>query len=195
MASFTVVLDACVLVPVALADTLLRLAERDLFRPIWSSQILAETRAAIRAVHPHLDPSRIDARLGAMDATFTDASAHGWEPLVEGITLPDSNDRHVVAAAISGRAQAIVTRNLKDFPPVALEPHGLHAIGPDDFLLDLFDLRPHTVLEVLQEQAKAMRRPPLVLNDLLDSLAAAGAPQFTQHLRSAGTPLATRNVG
>lgn len=54
MAAFGAVLDACVLVPAALCDTLLRLADRDLYRPVWSVRILAEMRQAVLEVHPGL---------------------------------------------------------------------------------------------------------------------------------------------
>lgn len=67
MASFGVVLDACVLVPVSLADTLLRIAEYGVYRPIWSDRILVEVRRAILTVHPDLDAGRVDARLHAMN--------------------------------------------------------------------------------------------------------------------------------
>lgn len=85
--TFGAVLDANVLVPVALADTLLGAAEAGLYRPLWSGRILAEVRAAILRVHPELDPSRIDARLHAMNAAFEDALVEEWEPLVDGILL------------------------------------------------------------------------------------------------------------
>jgi len=98
--TFGAVLDANVLVPVALADTLLGAAEAGLYRPLWSGRILAEVRAAILRVHPELDPSRIDARLHAMNVAFEDALVEDWEPLVDGIVLGDDPDGwHVVALA------------------------------------------------------------------------------------------------
>jgi hypothetical protein len=40
--TFPAFLDACVLVPIALTDTLLRLAEADTYRPLWSDDVLGE---------------------------------------------------------------------------------------------------------------------------------------------------------
>ncbi|MBT2518286.1 PIN domain-containing protein [Streptomyces sp. ISL-90] len=118
MAGFGALLDACVLVPVALADILLRVAEFDVYRPLWSDKILEEVRAAVLEIHPEMAPSRVDARLHSMNEAFSDACVQGWEPLMEGLVMPDYNDRHVVAAAVRGRAELIVTANLKDFPTV-----------------------------------------------------------------------------
>lgn len=116
MARFAALLDACALVPIALADTLLRVAECGLYRPLWSAPILDEAACAVRAIHPAVDPALVARRFAAMTETFEDAGVVGWEPLVDGLTLPDANDRHVVAAAMRGGAQAVVTFNLTDFP-------------------------------------------------------------------------------
>jgi len=104
VARYAVVLDACVLVPIALADTLLRLAERDLYRPLWSARIVAEATDATIDIHPEIPPERVQRRFAAMDDAFEDACVEGWETLEHTVTLPDADDRHVVAAAMGGRA-------------------------------------------------------------------------------------------
>lgn len=159
MGRFSALLDACVLVPVALADTLLRLAEADLYRPLWSQLILDEMVTTIEDIHPALSGGPARRRAQTMDRAFDDARVRGWEPLVEGIALPDQGDRHVVAAAVRGQADLIVTANLSDFPATCLEPLGLEAQSPDDFLLNQLDLDPDVVIATLHAQAAAARRP------------------------------------
>ena len=158
MPRYTAVLDACVLVPIALADTLLRVAEKGLYRPQWTDRILSEAQAAIEEIHPGIDVSK---RFAGMREAFDDSLITGWEDLEGGLSLPDEDDRHVVAAAIKGGAQAIITANLADFPTAALGPLGLEAVHPDDFVLDQLDLSPPTILQVIREQAAHTRRPPL----------------------------------
>jgi len=175
---YSAFLDACVLVPITLADTLLRLAERELYRPLWSDRVLAEAVDAILEIHPDLEPDRVTKRFAAMNDTFEDALVEGWEPLEATISLPDPDDRHVVAAAMRGRADAIVTANLRDFPADALAPLDIAAVDPDDFLLDQLDLAPRVVLDVLREQAAHTRDPALTPTDLLARLARAGVPAF-----------------
>lgn len=102
---YAVLLDACVLVPNALCDTLLRLAERGFYRPLWSQRILDEVKFAILVVHPEIDEARVDARITAMTDAFDDAMVVGWEQASAGLDLPDPDDRHVLAAAIKGGAQ------------------------------------------------------------------------------------------
>ncbi len=178
MPRYTALLDACVLVPITLADTLLRLAERELFRPLWSDRILGEAADAIVEIHPDLAPDVVAKRFAAMNDTFEDACVEGWEVLEATLSLPDPDDRHVVAAAMRGRADAIVTANVRDFPDEALAPLGLAVVEPDDFLLDQLDLAPRIVLDALREQAVHTRQPPLTPIDLLARLARAGAPAF-----------------
>lgn len=179
MARYAALLDACALMPIALTDTLLRVAERGLYRPLWSQEILDEARDAIRDVHPHLDPDAVTRRFREMTDAFEDALVTGWEALVTGITLPDPDDRHVLAAAMRGGAQANV-----DVQPQGLSPGAtpalldVAAVDPDTFLLDQLDLTPVVVLGVLHEQAEQTRRPRLDVEDLLVRLARAGVPGF-----------------
>ncbi|MDA8286394.1 MAG: PIN domain-containing protein [Actinomycetota bacterium] len=130
MARYAVVLDACVLVLIALADTLLRLAERDLYRPLWSARIVAEATDAVVDIHPEIPPERVRARFAAMDDAFEDACVEGWETLEHTVTLPDVDDRHVVAAALGGRADAIVTANVGDYPTRVLGPLNIEVGHP-----------------------------------------------------------------
>ena len=102
MPRYTAVLDACVLVPVSLAGTLLRIAEKGLYRPLWSGRILAEARQAIGEIHPGADTAK---RFADMQEAFGDALVTGWEGLQAGIFRPDDDDRHVVAAGVQGRSR------------------------------------------------------------------------------------------
>uniref|UniRef100_UPI0026E09BB8 PIN domain-containing protein n=1 Tax=Actinomyces radicidentis TaxID=111015 RepID=UPI0026E09BB8 len=104
MARFSALLDACVLVPVALADTLLRVAEQGLYRSLWSARILDETVAAIEEVHPDLQAGAARRRTDLMDRAFQDASVSGWDGLLSALSLPDPDDAHVLAADIVGSA-------------------------------------------------------------------------------------------
>lgn len=187
MPRYTVVLDACVLVPIALADTLLRVAEKGLYRPLWSGRILTEAQAAIEEIHPGIDVAQ---RFTSMQEAFEDALVTGWEALEPVICLPDDDDRHVVAAAIRGGADAIVTANLADFPAATLAPLGLEALHPDGFLLDQVDLSPPTIVQVIREQATHTKNPPLSPQDLANLLGRAGVPGFADKiLRLMSTPL------
>ena len=182
MARYTVALDACALVPIVLADTLLRVAERGLYRPLWSERILAEAQGAILGIHPDIDAATVARRFNDMEVAFDDAMVMGWEDLEETISLPDPDDRHVVAAAIRGGAQAIVTSNLADFPSDALAAFDLEAVHPDDFLLDQLDLSPVVVQDVAREQAAHSNAPPLTVQDLILRLDRAGVPKFADEL-------------
>jgi PIN domain-containing protein len=179
MPRYTVVLDACALVPIALADTLLRVAEKGLYRPLWSDRILTEAQRAVEEIHPGIDVGK---RFTRMREAFDDALVSGWKELEPGILLPDEDDRHVVAAAIRGGADAIVTANLADFPASTLGPLGLRVVHPDDFLLDQLDLSPPTILQVIHEQAARTRKPPLTPRDLATLLGRAGLPGFADEL-------------
>jgi hypothetical protein len=177
-----VMLDACVLFPNVLRDSLLTLAEHELYRPLWSDAVLAEVRRNVLAKRP-VDTSALDRTLALMDRAFDGANIGGWESLVPGLALPDPDDRHVLAAAIAGGAQSIATFNLKDFPPEQLEPHHIDAVHPDSFLLSQLDLAPGLTLAALRKQAGRMRKPPMDLSGLLTRLERSGAPGFAEEVR------------
>jgi hypothetical protein len=98
---YAAVLDTRVLVPNALCDTLLRLAEDGFYRPLWSERILEELRETLVRLYPG-DPARFDRRIQAMVAAFEDATVAGWERVSAGLDLPDADDCHMLGAAIAG---------------------------------------------------------------------------------------------
>lgn len=157
---------------------MLRMAERGAFRPLWSERVTEEALRALVRIHPDIDVSRFQSRFHSMNESFDDAMVEGWEPLVAGLELPDPDDRHVLAAAIVGRADVIVTENTKDFPAGVLGPLGIEAMRLDHFLLDQFDLNPAIAALIVSEQAAAARRPKITAGLLLDRLSRSGAPQF-----------------
>ncbi|MEU1603496.1 PIN domain-containing protein [Micromonospora matsumotoense] len=114
-------MDANVLIPNALCDFLLRLAEEDLYQPRWSPDILAEVRR-----HVPVPAAAIDRRIAFMNAAFEDALVTGYETLIDQMSN-DPKDRHVLAAAVATGADSIITCNLRDFPLAACEPHGVVA--------------------------------------------------------------------
>ena len=132
MSRFSVFLDTCVLVPIDAADLLMRLAVEDCYRPLWSQAVLDELRRTVLKVHPGIGDAKIERRIDQMNATFEDALVTGWEALVPGIELPDPDDRHIVAAAVRGRADLIVTENLRDFPDETLLLWDLEAQSLDE---------------------------------------------------------------
>jgi predicted nucleic acid-binding protein len=178
-----VLLDASVLFPNVLRDTLLTLAEHELYEPQWSAQILAEVRRNVIAKRS-VAPAAIDRTLALMSAAFEYATVEGWQKLVDQVELHDPDDRHVVAAAIAGGARTIVTANLRHFPTTQLRPHRIKAVGPDEFLVELCDAEPDLAFVALRHQASRYRRPPMTLDNLLDRLERAGAPTFAEWARN-----------
>jgi hypothetical protein len=168
--AFVVVYDACVLYRAPVRDLLVRIALKGLVRARWSEQILDECFRSIKANRPRLDPSALNRTRELMCQAVPDCLVGGYEGIIDGILLPDQNDRHVVAAAIRSGAQAIVTYNLKDFPSVALDKYDLEAKHPDDFVVDIIGLSPGTVAQIITEQAAALKHPPLSIGELLDKL-------------------------
>lgn len=180
---FTVVYDACVLYPAPLRDLLMRLALTDRFRARWSNTIHDEWIRNLLIQRPELEPAALEKTRALMNLSVRDCVVEGFEHLIPALELPDENDRHVVAAAIHCGAETIVTFNLKDFPPGALEPYNLEAQHPDDFVVDLFDLHPASVLQALTEQRASLKRPPKTADEFLDILLKQGLTQTVSILK------------
>ncbi|MCH8552994.1 MAG: PIN domain-containing protein [Natronospirillum sp.] len=182
MGKFTVVYDACVLYPAPLRDTLMRLAMTDLFKAHWTDQIHDEWINALLRRGQHSRDALEKVR-ELMDFHARDAKVSGYESLIEGLSLPDPDDRHVLAAAIHCGADAIVTSNLKDFPTEALQPHGIEVIHPDDFIFYQIDMAPSICCSAIRDQRMALRNPELDIEALLAVLLKQQLPQTVAKLR------------
>jgi len=166
----TVFLDACVLRPLPLADFLLRAGHAGLCEVRWSDQVQREWAHSLARQRPGIDPLLLDARIAAMNAALPAARVSGYEALVDRLSLPDVDDRHVLAAAIHGKADLIVTYNLRDFPARVLETHGVAARHPDDFLCRLVDRAPQTIAAIARQILAAWDRPPIAIGDFFQRL-------------------------
>ncbi|MEZ5997047.1 MAG: PIN domain-containing protein [Hyphomonadaceae bacterium] len=171
---FAVVYDACVLFPFTLRDFLLRLRQSDLFRAHWTAEIHDEWISAVLARRANADRAKLRRTRDLMDEHFPDALVTGHEPLIGSLSLPDPNDRHVLAAAIKSGASLIVTTNLTDFPASALNSFGIEAIHPDEFVLDLFELAEGAVVSAAKRARAALKNPPFSPEEYLARLAANG---------------------
>ncbi len=176
--------DACALYPASLRDLLLRLALAGLVTPRWTEQILDEMTAALLRNHDHLDAANLQRTRALMCDAIPDCLVEGFEHRIPELELPDPNDRHVLAAAIHAEGAQIVTANLADFPASALEPHGITAVHPDEFIEGLIDQEPDTVLSVVVEQAATLEQPPQSVDELLERFRRNGLTRCADRLRN-----------
>ncbi|WP_250450880.1 PIN domain-containing protein [Caballeronia sp. ATUFL_M2_KS44] len=179
---FTVIYDACVLYPAPLRDFLMWLGLSGRFRARWSEQIHGEWKRNLLKNRPDLSAEQLDRTAALMNDAIPDAMISGHEALIAGLTLPDPDDRHVLAAAIRCSASVIVTFNEKDFPAAVLDEFGIEAQHPDTFVDDLFDLDPAAVIQAAQRQRKQLRHPPLDIDRYLDIMLKQGMVQTCRAL-------------
>jgi hypothetical protein len=118
-----------------------------------------------------------------MDLHVQDCLITGYESLIPTLTLPDPGDRHVLAAAIHGGANLIVTYNLSDFPAAILSQFHIEAIHPDEFVSRLFDENPDPVVEAVRLQRAGLRNPAKSAVELLISLEQCQLSQTVARIR------------
>ena len=159
--TFVVVYDACVLYLARLRDLLIRIARTGVVRARWTDEILDECFRSILEDRPDLDESALKRTRELMIKAVPDGMVTGCADLIEGLTLSDVDDRHVLAAAIRASAQTIVTLNLADFPSAVLGSLGIEVQHPDDFVLDAIDLAPGQVARCIREQVAALKNPSM----------------------------------
>jgi predicted nucleic acid-binding protein len=173
------VLDACVLFPASLRDTLLWAAQIDLYGARWSSLILDEVVKNLVGKKQTYQSSAEKLR-SAIEATFP-ASIVPTDQILSLIPQlrNDPKDRHVLATAVVSQASTIVTFNLADFPESSVQPYGISVMTPDEFLTGLFHGDDQAVISVIQKQSAVLKHPPKSVNQVLDTLS-QHAPQFAQ---------------
>lgn len=174
------VLDACVLFPASLRDTLLWTAQSGLYGLRLTDEILEETRRNLVAKRG-LTETQGQNLVRTIQTYFPDHFVRDYERHIAVMPINDK-DRHVLAAAVKCNAEVIVTNNLKDFPSDLLAPYDVEAISPDIFLLRLFANDPKEVKSVLIKQANDLRRPSLTIFEVLDRLELE-VPQFVRVVR------------
>jgi hypothetical protein len=180
--AFMALFDACVLRPWPLRDLLVSLATTELFRARWTERIQDEWTRSLEHDEPDraaaLQRTRANMALAVPDATVT-----GYEALIPTLTLPDPDDHHVLAAAIIGRVDVIVTLNLKDFPAERLTPFGIHAQHPDEFVAHVLTLSPTDALTAIKEMRARLKNPPFDPEAFLALLLRQGLPLTVAILR------------
>jgi len=148
-------------------------AELELYRPRWSVTILDETRRTlINRIGMRED--QVDYTLTQMQGAFPEALVTGYEAIASSMPV-NEKDRHVMAAALVGRAELIVTNNLRDFPEDLLAPLGLKACDADSFLMDLLARhrdRVHEALQFMADNTGKAGKPELSLYDIVKNIAA-----------------------
>lgn len=166
----TVVYDANVFYAAPLRDTLLELAKTGLFQAKWSRDIHREWMRNLLENRPDLTQEQLEYTRGQMDKALPDALVTRYAHLITTLTLPDPDDRHVLAVAIRTKATLIVTKNLKDFPAPELNKYQIKAIHPDTFIMQLIAVNAERVFEALEKQRQRLKRPPKTTSEFCETL-------------------------
>lgn len=180
-AGYTAVLDANVLYPALLRDILLSLAHANLYVARWTSQIEDEwTRHLIEDKPEH--QAQILKVAAAMRDAIPDCLIKGHETVIPTLTLPDPDDRHVLAAAIVGHADAIVTSNTKDFPQDILGQYDIELQTPDEFVANQIMLHKVRSLSALKKMRERWRRPEMTAQEMIARMEFRGLVSSAAHL-------------
>jgi predicted nucleic acid-binding protein len=180
---FTAFFDADVLYGSQLPNFMMHLALTRLFRAKWSAGVHEEWMTRLLRNRPDLTREKLERTRMLMDKHAEDALVTGYEDLIEGLHLPDPNDRHVLAPAIRARADVIVTRNMRDFPADVLGPFGIEAQHPDEFIVHLLDLAPGLVIDAAGRHSESLKNPTKMAEQYLEMLKAESLAETVAILR------------
>lgn len=183
-ARYTVVIDACVFYSMLQSDALMSLCTRGLFAVKWSVRIENEWIRALSEKRPN-EIDKINRRRDTMRKVVPD-----WEVPETAVTrlepclkLPDPGDTHVLAAAIAGHADCIVTANLKDFPSELIDPYGIEIVDPDRFIINQWDLDPIQAIAAFKSMRARWKRPETSPEDFAVAFDRVGLLASAQRLR------------
>ena len=187
MAEIAALIDANVFYAMASTDIILESAKAGLFRARWTDAIHDEWMESLLRNNPLLARDLLAKRRLAMDSAVRDSLVTGYEATIPTLSLPDPKDRHVLAAAIVGRCDVIVTFNQRDFPASVLSPLGISSIHPDTFLVERLDADQGAFLGCVKRCRERLKSPPREIDDHLARLAKVGltvlASRLQQHRR------------
>ena len=175
------------LYPAPLRDFLIELAAAGLFHARWTEEIHEEWTRNVLKDRTDLRAEQLERTRELMNRAVPDCLVANYGPLIEGLELPDPNDRHVLAAAIRSGSEAIVTFNLRDFPEPYLALFGIEALHPDKFIYHQFGSNAANVLIAAHRCRERLKNPPKSANEYLDILEKQGLPQSAGELRKYST--------
>ena len=165
-----VIFDACVLYPFHLRNIVVQIAVDRLVDARWTDEIHDEWIRNLVADVPGIPIERLQITRKLMNDALPDATVTDYQAHLEAITLPDPDDRHVVAAAITAGASVILTWNVRDFPTGELKKHGLVRQTPDVFLTDLYRKAPDLALASLANARRNLSKTHVSAPDFIDIL-------------------------
>lgn len=172
---FNVVLDACVLYDSVMRDFLLCLAEKELYRPIWSKEICKEVE---KNLIQRIEYSKAQKIVNAINQAFPEAmDLNKSENIDFKNTSIDPKDRHIVSTAICSDSQVILTNNIKHFPQEDLKQFSIEAQTPDEFLVNILNLSYKKVLKIFEEM-EGKYTNPVVPREVLLQRMKVRAPKF-----------------
>jgi len=160
----------------------MRLSLTDLFKARWTDAIHDEWTRNV-AHNNRIDIQKLRKVSNLMDENVRDAKVEGFEYLIDVLELPDQDDRHVLAAAIHSKSDAIVTFNMKDFPEEYLASYNVELIHPDDFIVFQFEFNRRVVLECFKKQRAALRNPVFLPEAFIDMFYKRQLPQTANILQ------------
>ena len=183
MDQLSALLDANVLYSVQSRDILLQLARDSFFEVRWSLAIQNELRKSLGHKAPHVSDAQLERLLSTMNNSFPDALAAGFEDLVESLNLPDADDRHVLAAAIFGGCNLLVTHNIRHFPHEYIRTFGLRVYRPDDFLAALLLSNPRRFCAFVSRVLSRLRNPAYTFDQYVSQFLQNGLVQTSAILQ------------
>lgn len=180
----TAILDACVLYPAQLRSLFLYLATAgELFRARWTDANHEEWMRTLCENHPDVTRPKAERIRNLMNAHVPDCLVAGYEELIPTLTLPDPDDRHVLAAAVRGGASAVVTFNLADFPDAVLAPFAVEAVHPDEFVSRLLATQSAKACEAVRRQRLSLKNPPKTADEFVAIIEQCQLPRTAAGLR------------
>jgi hypothetical protein len=178
-----VLLDANGLYPAPMRDIFLQLAAMGLFHAKWTSDIHREWIEALLRNEPHRDRKVLERTRSLMDQSVRDCLVTGYEALIPQIALPDPDDRHVLAAAIVGRCDMVITRNLRHFPVSAMASYSIEVQHPDAFLSKHLEFAPGVFCGAIRKVRARLKNPPFSIDDYLANLKQVGLVAVASELK------------
>ena len=176
------VLDSCVLYPPSLRDLFMWLATAIVYQPRWTEDIHDEWISNVLTDNPEITPAQLERTRRLMDKVSDECLVTDYEKHIPSLTLPDPDDRHVLAAAIEAKASVIVTFNLSDFPASILKAYHIRAMHPDKYLVSLFDDATELFLMGVRDHRASLKRPPKTVDEYLDTLKASNLTKLADRL-------------
>ena len=147
---------------------------------LWTQEVFDEAKRSLISRFPE-DTVKLRLMFDRIMSNFYDNEVRGYEKIIGTLGCKDKDDEHVLAGAIHGKADVLLTYNTKDFPLKLTR--NLAVTHPDSFLSSWLEANPEIGVLLVSKWLERFENPPIHAKAAADLCDKIDCPMLASFIR------------